>query len=394
MRGLNAAGRRLLPRFAAPSATAWWERARRGGPGNDAPAPGAEEALEALVRSLRADAALHLVGRLAARDDTVRLARTHLRIRRALRDDPAILDTRLPAPIFIVGWPRTGTTFLHALLACDPAHRTLPYWESFDPVPPREGPDRRPEALERMLRQLAAFAPDYHAIHPMTAHGPEECVALFMNAFRTLQFDIQYRVPGYVDWLLRQDARVAYACYRRQLQLVQHHRPHGERFVLKDPTHLVHLETLLELFPDARIVFTHREPVRALSSLCSLYAHTRAIFSDDVDPHAIGREILAGYWPAALARALELRERIAQELCADVRQLDLARDPLGTVERLYRELGLALGDPARRAMRELVAARAREPAGRHQHALEDFGLDADAVRERFAGYCSRFALAG
>jgi len=393
MRLLNAAGRRV-PRLAAPSASAWWERARRREPGTGAPAPEAEEALGALAGSLESDAALHLVGRFAARDDTLRLARTHLRVRQALGDDPAILDTRLPAPIFIVGWPRTGTTFLHALLACDPAHRTLPYWESFDPLPPREGPDRRAETLERMLRQLATFAPDYHAIHPMSAHGAEECVALFMNAFRTLQFDIQYRVPGYVDWLLRQDARIAYACYRRQLQLVQHHRPCGERFVLKDPTHLVHLDALLELFPDASIVFTHRDPARALSSLCSLYAHTRAIFSDDVDPHAIGREILAGYWPSALARALELRERLPAGRFADVRQPDLARDPIGTVERLYRDLGLRICDPARRAMQELVAAKARAPASVHEHGLEGFGLDASSIRERFADYSTRFALAG
>jgi hypothetical protein len=391
MRGANAVGR-LLPRIAAPSASAWWKRARSDEPLAGAPAAAAVDALDALAGSLRDDAALHLIGRFAARDDTLRMARTHLRIERTLRDDPAIADTQLPAPIFILGWPRTGTTFLHRLLACDPAHRALPYWESFDPVPPREGPDRRPQKLDRMLRQLALFAPDYHAIHPMTAHGVEECVALFMNVFRTLQFDIQYRVPSYVDWLLRQDARVAYAAYRRQLQLVQHHRPHGERFLLKDPTHLVHLEALVELFPDARLVFTHRDPPRALSSLCSLYAHTRAIFSDEVDAHAIGREILGGYWPRALARALELRERLPKGRVADVRHGDLTRDPIGAVERLYRELGLGFDEPQRRPMQEFLATRAPATVNAHEHSPEGFGLAADAIRERFADYSARFAL--
>jgi len=389
---VNAADR-ILPRLAEPDASAWWERARRKEPLAGAPDADAVEALDALVHSLEGDAALHLVGRIAARDDSVRLACTHLRIERSLREDPSILDTKLPSPIFILGWPRTGTTFLHTLLACDPAHRTLPYWESFDPVPPREGPDRRPQKLERMLRQLARFAPDYHAIHPMAAHTPEECVALFMNVFRTLQLDIQYFVPGYVDWLLRQDPRIAYAAYRRQLQLVQHHRPHGERFVLKDPTHLVHFETLRELFPDARFVFTHRDPGRALSSLCSLYAHTRAIFSDDVDAHAIGREILDGYWPRALESALALRGSLPAGRVADVRHQDLVKDPLGTAERLYRDLGLDLDAPARRAMQHFLARRASQPAAVHEHEAGGFGLAAEALRERFADYCARFSLA-
>jgi hypothetical protein len=389
MRAANAAGR-VLPGVARPDARAFWERARRRVGEEAEPAPGAAAALEALCTSLERDAALHLVGRLAARDDTLRLARTHLRIERALRAEPAILATPLPDPIFIVGWPRTGSTALHLLLAQDPAHRTLPYWESFDPVPPERGPDARPARVERLLRQLAAFAPEYQAIHPMTAEMPEECVALFMNAFRTLQLDIQYCVPGYVAWLLAQDARIAYEAHRRQLALVLHHRPGGERLVLKDPTHLVHLETVLALHPNARIVHTHRDPLQAVSSLCSLYAHTRAIFSDAVDPRALGREILAGYWPRALERALELREAIPPGRLADVRHADLLRDPLGTVARLYRDLGLELSEPARAAMQAFLAAEQRKPRSVHEHRLEAFGIAEGEVRERFAAYRARF----
>ena len=390
MRVLGAAGR-WLPRLAAPSAQASWRSAHAAVP-DGLPDPAAVQALAALVASLERDARLHLVGRIAARDDSARLARTHLRIEAALRREPAILATALPEPLLIVGWPRTGTTFLHTLLAEDPAHRTIPYWESFDPVPPRAGPDRRIERLDRMLARLAGFAPGYQAIHPMAARQAEECVALFMNVFRTLQFDIQYRVPGYVEWLLAQDARIAYEAWARQLRLVQYHRPCGERFVLKDPTHLVHLETALQLFPRARVVFTHRDPARAFSSIASLYAHTRAIFSDDVDPRALGRELLAGYWPPALERALALRERLPAGRVADVRHADLVRDPLGTALRLYRDLGLELGGAAREALRRFAAARDAGPRREHEHSPEAFGIDAAALRERFASYCQRFAL--
>jgi hypothetical protein len=389
IRALNAAGR-ALPRAGRLGAQALWARARRQLGAAAEPSPAAVEALDALCASLGRDAALHFVGHFAARDDTLRLARTHLRVERALRARPEILATPIPEPIFVVGWPRTGSTALHQLLACDPAQRTLPYWESFDPVPPEHGRDRRAERVDRLLRQLARFAPDYQAIHPMWAEMPEECVALFMNAFRTLQLDIQYRVPGYVEWLLAQDARVAYEAHRRQLALVLHHRPGGERLVLKDPTHLVHLETVLALYPNARVVHTHRDPVEAVSSLCSLYAHTRAIFSDEVDPRALGREILGGYWPRALSRALALRERIPAGRLADVRCADLVRDPLATVERLYRDLGLELSGPARAAMQAHVDAEAHRPRGVHEHSLALFGLSEGDVRERFADYRERF----
>lgn len=389
-RGVNAAGR-LVPGFpAAESADVVWAKAARGGGGVE-PTPAARAALAALTESLR-DARLHLIGRIAARDENVRMARTHLRVQRALRDQPAIADVRLPDPIFIVGWPRTGTTFLHHLLSHDPATRTLPYWESFDPVPPVHGRDRRATIVDGMLAQLARLSPAYQTIHPMTADSAEECVALFMNDLRSLQFDIQYRVPGYVAWLLEQDAGLAYADYRRQLQLVQYDRPHGSRFVLKDPTHLVHLETLLLCFPEAKVIFTHRDPAFAMSSICSLYAHTRAIFSDDVDPHALGRELMAGFWPVALDRAQVIRDRLAPGRRADVRHADLVRDPLATVAALYAALGLELTDAARAGMAAFLADEKRKPSRVHAHAPAGFGLRSEAIRERFASYVARYAL--
>ena len=390
LRALNTVGR-LAPGALAPSSDAWWRGAQASEPSCGEPAPSAREAAEALAESLRADARLSLVGRITARDEGVRLAATHLRTQRALRERPEIAQILLPAPIFVIGWPRSGSTFLHRLLGADPDTRTIPYWESWDPVPPRSGPDLRGTQVERMLAQLERISPGYQAIHPMRADDAEECVALFMNDFRTLQLDIQYRVPGYARWLLAQDARIAYESYRRQLQLIQHHRPHGMRFLLKDPTHLVHLETVVELFPHAKLVFTHRDPADVISSICSLYSHTRAILSDDVDARAIGAEVMDGYWPAAMDRALSLRERIDPARCIDVRHADVARDPLGSAAALYRALGLELGQSARDAMACFVA---RDAASRseHAHALEGFGLRRESIRERFADYIARYEL--
>lgn len=391
LRATNRIGR-LAPGVALPDADAWWEAAQTAEPDAGEPTPEARAALEALVGSIRSDIELSFVGRISARDDTIRMARTHLRIQRALRTTPEIGQTVLPAPIFILGWPRTGTTALHQILARDPASRTIPYWESFDPVPPDTGNDRRIERLERMLAQLARLAPDYDAIHPMEAEMPEECVALFMNDLRTLQYDFQYRAPRYVTWLLEQDPRIAYRGYLAQLQLIHFHRPIGERLVLKDPTHLVHLETILELFRNAKFIFTHRDPATAISSLCSLHAHTRALFTDAVDPIALGNEVLNGHWPRAQDRAIELRDRLAPGTFADVRHPDLVRDPLATVARLYEELDLVLEPAAADAMREYIAREAAMPRTVHQHSPEGFGLTRDQIRDHFAPYCARFEI--
>ncbi len=381
----------MLPRGRAPSAEASFDAAARRHGTRVEPRPETVAALAALGRALHEEAALSFAGRIAARADCLRMAGQHLAIEQALRDEPAIRDVALPAPIFLVGWMRTGTTFVHRLLACDPDTRTMPYWESMYPVPPR-GPDDRARRLTRVLAQLEGISPSYQAIHPMTAHDPEECVALFTNVFRTLQYEVQYRVPGYVAWLLAEDPRIAYGQYRLQLQLVQYHRPHGTRFALKDPTHSVFLDTILELFPDARFVFTHRDPVTTLSSLASLYAYTRAIFSDDVDPRALGPALLAGHLPASLERALAIADALPPGRVAHVRHADVRRDPVGTMARAYRDLGLTLGDAARERMHAMVAAEERGPRSVHVHEPTAFGLVPDAVRERFAPYRARFDL--
>ncbi len=390
-RAVNQVGR-VLPGFKAPTADAWFDKARKQTGIDVDPRPETMAALDALLQSVREDSAVSFSGGIAAKMDSLRMAGQHLRIEKALRDNPAIETTELPPPIFLIGWMRTGTTFAHRLLAQDPDTRTMPYWESMFPVPPEGGKDTRPDDLEHVLGQLAAISPNYEAIHPMGAHEPEECVALFTNVFRTLQYNVQYRVPGYVEWLRDQDPRIAYGQYKQQLQLVHHHRPHGQRFALKDPTHSVFVDTIVELFPNARFVFTHRDPARTMSSLCSLYAYTRALFSDDVDPHALGPELLNSYLPASLERALEQVDRLPEGRVAHVRAPDLFTDPISAMEGVYRDLGMELTNDARRSMQALLDADASKPRDVHIHSPNGFGLSREEIRERLSDYCSRFDL--
>ena len=391
VRAVNSIGGSLEP-VGRPSADGYWERAQRLNPDAGDPTPETRAALAALTQSLNEDAALNFIGKIAAWIDCTRMAATHLRVEQALRAAPETEQTELPTPVFVLGLFRSGTTILHRLLGEDPDNRTLPHWESFDPVHTPEGPEPRQRHLAKFLMLADILSPNVGAIHPMDAHQTDECRAMFTNVFRTPQFNVQYRVGGYVDWLLAQDATIAYRHHRRQLQLVQRHRPYGKRFVLKDPTHTFFVDSILKVFPDARFVFIHRDPAETLSSICSLHAYTRSVFSSDVDAHAIGAELADSYMMRLLEPAVAAVDRLPAGRVVHVRSPDLSEDPVGTIAEAYRGLGLELSDEARVAMREYMRAKREKGSPRHIHTTERFGLDPAAIHERFASYCSRFDL--
>ena len=391
VRAVNAIGGSFEP-VGRPSADRYWERAQRLNPAAGDPTPETRAALTALTQSLNEDAALNFVGKIAAWIDCTRMAATHLRVEQALREAPNTEQTELPTPVFVLGLFRSGTTILHRLLGEDPDNRTLPHWESFDPVHTPEGPEPRQRKLARTLMLADIISPSIRAIHPMDALQTDECRGMFTNVFRTPQFNVQYRVDGYVDWLLAQDATIAYRHHRRQLQLVHRHRPHGKRFVLKDPTHTFFVDSILEVFPDARFVFIHRDPVETLTSICSLHAYARSVFSSDVDAHAIGAELSDSYMMRLLEPAVATLDRLPAGRVAHVRAPDLSQDPVGTIAEAYRTLGMELGGDARTAMREYMRAKRERGSARHIHTTEGFGLDPAAIHERFASYCARFDL--
>lgn len=368
-------------------------RALQGLPAEAARALEFRDALDALCHSMDHETQLHALGRVTARNDTARLVRTQIKLNLELARSPEILATRLPRPVYVIGWPRTGTTLLHTLLAQDPAHRGLLYYEGFDPAAPARGAeDSRAAKLGKMLRGLEYIQPGYRAIHPMDPDSVEECVTVLYHSFSTPQFDFQYRCPSYLEFLERQGTLAPYTHYRKQLQMLQHYRPHGERWVLKDPTHMVALDTLLELFPDASFVWIHRDPVRALASIASLTAHTRSLFSNAYDAETIGREVITGFWPRALRRGLELREELPVDRFLDVCYADLMTDPLGVLGRIYEWLGVELHSEARHAMERYLQEHAQGSEGVHRYSPEQFGIDPETEWKRFADYSERFHI--
>ncbi|MEM6294192.1 MAG: sulfotransferase [Myxococcota bacterium] len=350
--------------------------------------PSVVQACEALVASLEADASLSLLGRVGAASDTQRMLQTHLQVQAALQAGACVEASALPNPVYVLGWMRSGTTALHRMLAVDDASWAPMHHEALFPVAPA-GADDRPARVEKVLADLARVSPHYQAIHRMAPNEAEECRNLFMHAMRTLQFSVQYRIPGYEAWLATQDPRVAYGHYIDQLRLLRHHRPTGTRMLLKDPMHLGHVDVLLERFPGAKFVFIHRDPVRVLSSMSSMYAYTRAIFSDRVDPTTIGPELFDASLLDAHAFALAQCDALPSGRVVHVRHADLREDPAGVAERIYGDLDLPwtpeLGDAMASKIRD-------EPRHAHAHAPEAFGLEPASMRERLAGYCKRFDL--
>jgi hypothetical protein len=398
-RAINAAGGALARLgLSAPSlrAQGLLRAARRKTGLDDFGEPGFREGLERLLESLEGEARLTTLGRLIARGQLSSLLETRLRLVDHRRRHPELARQPVRAPLFVLGLPRTGTTILHALLAQDPAHRAPLSWEVAFPCPPPEREaaptDPRIRATDRQLEQLERLAPSFDAIHPMGALLPQECVAILALEFQSLQFQASYRVPSYQRWLDARDLRPAYRFHREFLQHLQSVGP-PLRWVLKTPGHLPALETLLEVYPDALLVQTHRDPLEVLASVSSLECTLRGAASDAIDPVEIGSEQVE-LWAGLLERGMQARRRAAaEERFFDLHFGDLLADPLAAVRRIYAHFGLELAPAAAGAMQRFLDDNPRDKHGVHRYALESFGIDAAVARERFAGYYERFGVA-
>jgi hypothetical protein len=312
------------------------------------------------------------------------------------RRHPEIEDGTVTAPLFVVGLPRTGTSILHELLAQDPASRVPMSWEVMRPWPPPETAtfetDPRIAAVEAHLGGIDRLLPDFKRIHPMGARLPQECVALTAHDFATMIFHTTHRVPSYQAWLESTDLRWVYASHRRQLQYLQWKAP-ARRWVLKSPGHLWALAALLAVYPDARIVQTHRDPLKVVASLTSLVTVLRSLASDAIDPLEIARD-----WTDRLARGLEQTTRVrdgglAASQVFDVRFAELMADPIAMVRRIYAHFDMALDAEAEARMRRFLAANPSDKHGAHRYTLAATGLDRDAERGRFAAYQARYGIA-
>jgi len=354
------------------------------------------EPLRRLLASLEEEAQLHLLGRLLLRQSLVRALVNRLRLEDLCDRHPEICELHVREPVFVLGLQRTGTTLLHRLLTCEPALRPLLSWEALNPAPfpgvtLRGGRDPRVRLAELAERGLRYLAPGFFAIHPVEAHAPEEDVLLLDLSFMSPTADATLGVPRYSAWLRDTDQRPTYRYFRRAIQLLLWQRP--GRWLGKTPHHLENLDVLRDVFPDAKIIHTHRDPLRVVASYASMMAHGRAIFSDRVDAHEVGAQ-LAGRAVRAVTRAISVRERAPGQSFLDVAYPDLLADPLKVIRRIYDFLGLSLSPATEASMQRWLAANPQNKRGVHRYRLEDFGLDRAQLEQSFEPYRQSFGVAG
>jgi hypothetical protein len=355
-----------------------------------------QESLQLLLHSCEHEAQLNICGRMAVRHDILRLLRNRLCLEDDWKRHPGIAAQGIDRPLFIAGLPRTGTSLLHGLLAQDPANRTRLSWEVMSPSPPPEREqyesDPRIAQVERRMRCIYWLAPEFKRIHEVGARLPQECVAITSHVFRSPQFATTFHVPSYEAWIDKADLRPAYQFHRRFLQHLQW-RCSGQQWVLKSPAHLAGLDALLETYPDAGIIQTHRDPLVAIPSLASLRTVLHSAFSNAVDPLQIGLETTS-YWAQVLIQVIQFRHAhpAAQSRFYDVHYHDLTRDPIGTVRRIYAHFGLPFTQTAEGRMRQYLAQHPRHQYGEHRYTMEQFGLKPAEEAERYRAYRDHFGI--
>ncbi|HTZ69968.1 MAG TPA: sulfotransferase [Acetobacteraceae bacterium] len=304
---------------------------------------------------------------------------------------PALLERPIERPVFVFGVPRTGTTLVSNLLAADPARRSPLTWEIDDPVPPATSATLRtdPRALARLEaeRKMLAARPDMGKYYRGSAIYPNEDVFIMGSDFKTLMLESRGKLPAYREWIFSTDVTSAYQYHKRFLQLLQSEAP--GIWNLKMPSHALYLDTLLKVYPDARLIWTHRDPFTAVGSFCSLISLGHMGFLGSVDKAWIAENCP---WQAGqhVERALNSRDRLGEDRIVDVHYGPLMRDPIGTMRVIYKALGDEFTEAAEAGMRAWLIDNPQDKFGRHEYKLEQYGLSVAGLTPLFERYLARF----
>jgi hypothetical protein len=350
------------------------------------------DGLERIVETLNTEAELNDIGRVIQHATISNALIQRLKVEDTYRQHPEINNQEIGGPVFVIGLPRTGTTALSQLVAADPQFRSLRMWESQAPTPPPEAAtqqtDPRIAQAEAGLKMLDDMFPLMKTLYNSEPTAPTECQDLMGMSFRTFHFNGAVRAPGYLAWLMDCDMRETYTFHRRVLKLLQWHCP-PVLWHLKTPVHMFALDALVEAYPNAKFLWSHRDPAKVMASVCSLIRYVRSWSSDRDDPNELGAEQVDS-WAEGVRRAMNFRNRVGDDRFADVSFADLQADPVTTLRASYERVGLSFTDATLESVNRWAELHKPGSRGVHQYDLADYGLTPEGVRERFADYLAAY----
>lgn len=350
--------------------------------------------LSHLVKAINKDAKLTPFGLIVQRMRLVDALSARLRVEDLLSKHPEILSQDLGKLVVIAGLQRTGTTTLHRLMAADPNMRSLASWEALNPLPlPGEKngkPSARIKAAKTAEKGLAYLAPEFFAIHPVEHDAPEEDILLLDLCFMSQAPEATFYVPEYAQWLEEQDHTPAYE-YLKTLLKILHWQSPKKNWVLKTPHHMEYLDILLKVFPEATVVQTHRDPQKTTGSFCSMVAHGRGVFSDDVDAKEVAR-----HWVKKVRRmmslSIEVRKKLGDDNFIDISYYDLIDDPIEQLKSIYQKAGIPFDEKSINAATNTSKKNVQNRYGKHIYHLEDFDLSKEKIESEYGFYREAYAI--
>ena len=346
--------------------------------------------LETLVRSLNDEAELSLFGRFAIRNVLRRAAESRLNVEGVLNSIGENDQQEIREPVIIIGMPRSGTTILHALLHLDRNHRAPLSWECLLPYPAPRAKDyesgERVETIRREFEQIFRLVPDFKKKHYMEADSPQECIGITALNFTSYQFLAMAYVPSYLEWFMSAEQTKNLRWHKTFLKFLQSGGVAAPRWLLKSPVHMMRLAAIFDVYPDAKVIATHRHPAQVVPSTASLISSMRSLYSDEEDTKRTGREQLST-WSDFLNRFLFDRQRLNKvDQIVDVEFESFKQNQLGVVDAIYEQFGWDLHPEDRHRMQQFLGEQPRGKHGIHEYSLEEFDIGREELTTHFANY--------
>ncbi len=356
------------------------------------------EPFHILVKSLEEEAALNFFGRLMARNDVLNWLKALLGIQAAFNEHPEIADEVIDRPLFIAALPRSGSSILFELLSLDPDLGSPKQWEMMFPYPPPETAtyetDPRIEKCQHLITQWERVAPSFAAIHQMDARLPNECIFAQAACFTSEYFPSQFQVPTYIAWLAtKANWEYSYSFYKRVLQVLQFRNPR-RHWLLKAPSHMNYLPVIFKVFPDARVLFTHRDPVVAQASVVNLMGTLFWIRSDKpLEIKAFAGMLSPETMAAGLNRTIDWLDSgaIPKDQCFSSLYADLIQAPVEAVRKVYDKAGMEFTEETARRIQDYLASKPQGKFGKHRYSVAE-AEEAAARRKLFQRYQDYFGV--